>query len=108
MGSALREGMQLETICDMKNIESYCSQISVNAEKGGVQRREFVMVGKIFKLYSISFLSILLGRSNVGKSSLINAMVEANIAKTSNYPVCKKIININNFFCFPTTFLGKN
>ena len=55
MGSALREGMQLETVCDMKNIESYCSQISVNAENGGVQRREFVMVGKFFKLYSISF-----------------------------------------------------
>lgn len=40
----------------------------------------------------------IVGRSNVGKSSLINSLANQKIAKTSNKPGCTKTLNFFNFY----------
>ncbi len=41
---------------------------------------------------------VIVGRSNVGKSSLINALAHHKIAKTSKTPGCTKTLNFFNFY----------
>ena len=101
--------MKLETICDFKNLESYLEEISAKNRYGiNLNRREFVMVGKFINISLFCFKSIK-GRSNVGKSSLINSLVQSKIALTSNYPVSryfsKNIIFIQFFKIFQYNFI---
>lgn len=41
---------------------------------------------------------LIFGRSNVGKSSIINALAKTKIAKTSKTPGCTKSLNFFNFY----------
>lgn len=53
---------------------------------------------KISQVPQFNIKSIIIaGRSNVGKSSLINAIAKTKIAKTSKSPGCTKSLNFFNF-----------
>jgi len=64
--------LTLEGMCDIKTVPGFLEKAKSKEELNltGVQRKEFLIVG----------------RSNVGKSSLINSLTAQNAASISNYP----------------------
>lgn len=65
-----RLGIDLEAVCTDKTVKEYIDTIAANKHPE-YKRREFLVAG----------------RSNVGKSSLINTFLGDKVAKVSNEPV---------------------
>lgn len=65
-----RLGIDLEAICTEKNVKQFVDQMAANKHPD-FHRREFLVAGK----------------SNVGKSSLINTFLGDKVARVSNEPV---------------------